>query len=268
MKTVGLVTYKQSPKLTPDDQLLVEPIKKQGFNVKAVAWDDKNVDWSKFDIIVPRSCWNYHLRYEQFMEWLNAIEKLNVPVWNPVPVIRWNSDKKYLRELEYKGIPIIPTVFIEKGEKYNIADIAHHKKWKNLVIKPAIGASSYHLTRIHQNEYIEKQKIFENLIKQSGVLVQPDISSLPEYEEYSFVFIGNIFSHAVKKAPKKIVAQAEMVIKKINSSLLYARVDGIVQNDTFLLMELELIEPELYFNLYPIAPMRFVEALQSYCHFI
>jgi hypothetical protein len=263
MKNLGLVTYKTSPYLTHDDQLLVEPLKKKGFNVKAVAWDDKNVDWSKFDIIVLRSCWNYHVEYKKFLAWLDTIEKLNITVWNPVPILRWNSNKKYLRELEYKGIPIVPTVFIEKGEKYFLSDIAKHKKWTDLIIKPAIGASSYNVKHIKQNEYGKKQKEFEHLAKQSGVLVQPDMSPLPGYEEYSFVFIGNMFSHAVKKAPKKIIQQAEAVIKKINSPLLFARVDGIVQNNTFLLLELECIEPELYFRLDSRSPARFAQALKK-----
>src|SRR4030042_2037048 len=103
MKTVGLITYCQSPELTPSDQLLVEPLKKLGFNPVAVPWDDENVNWSAFDVLIFRSCWNYHLQYKKFIEWLNHLEKLHIPVWNPIPIIKWNSNKIYLKDLEYKG---------------------------------------------------------------------------------------------------------------------------------------------------------------------
>jgi glutathione synthase/RimK-type ligase-like ATP-grasp enzyme len=288
MKTVALVTYRNSSKLTRDDQLLVEPLKKYELNPVSAAWDDAKIDWSKFDCIILRSCWNYHLKYEQFMEWLDRIEKLKVSVWNPIHIIRWNSNKKYLKDLERKGIPIVPTVFLEKEEKYYLADIAKHKKWKDLVIKPAVGASSYNVTLITQNEYKEKQKEVEKLSQQSGILIQPYMKEISG-GEYSFIFIGKQFSHSVLKIPKKgdfrsnyemgakenkieadknTIQQAANVIEAVNSPLLYARVDGIVQDDMLLLTELELIEPYLYFDLDSLAPARFAKALQSNTHFI
>jgi len=264
MDTVGLVTCSNSPQLTSSDQLLVRPLQKQGFNPVAVAWDDPDIDWSKFDVLIFRSCWNYHLHYEKFLAWLDHLETLRVPTLNPIPIIRWNSNKKYLKDLECKGVQIVPTVFLEKGEKYYLSDIAQHKKWKDLVIKPAIGLYSYNVKFIKQNEYNKKQKEFEKLSAESGVLVQPHMKGT----ECSLVFIGNEFSHAVRKVPRHIIQQAAAVMKKVNSPLLYARVDAIVQNDTFYLMELECIEPKLYFDLCPRAPTKFAQALQSNANFV
>jgi glutathione synthase/RimK-type ligase-like ATP-grasp enzyme len=260
MKTVGLITYAKSPQLTESDQFLVEPLKKQGFNPVAVPWDDKCIDWSAFDILIFRSCWNYHRKYEQFLSWLDYIEKLNIPVWNPIPILRWNSNKKYLKDLEYKGIPIVPTIFIEKGERYFLSDIAHQKKWNNLVVKPAVGASSYRVTYVSKNDYKRRQKTFQKLAQQSDVLVQPHIKG----KEYSLVFIDKQFSHATQKTSKSIIQQAKSVLEKVNSQLLYARIDGFIQNKTFLLSEVELIEPKLYFDLDPASPVRFARVLKKY----
>jgi hypothetical protein len=274
MKKLGLITYKNSPKIAPGDQLLVEPLKKQGFNPVAVPWDDEKIDWSTFDVVIFRSSWNYHRKYEQFLAWLDLIEKLNIPVWNSISIIRWNSNKKYLKDLEYKGIPIVPTVFVGKGEKYFLSDIANHKHWTDLVIKPAIGIYSYNVQFVNRNDYDKKQKEFEKLSGQSGVLIQPYMEEAWRSGEYSFVFIGNEFSHAVVKTAtnkitiaesgKKIIRQAVAVIEKINSPLLYARVDAVIQNDTLNLTELELIEPRLYFDTDPRSPVRFAKALKKF----
>jgi glutathione synthase/RimK-type ligase-like ATP-grasp enzyme len=284
MKAVGFVTYKQSSKLTESDQFIVPPLKKRGFEAHAVAWDDTRIDWTRFDVIVLRSCWNYHLHYEQFLAWLNRIKRLKVPVWNPIPVIRWNSNKKYLKDLEYKGVPVIPTVFIEKGTTYFLSDIAKHKGWKDLVIKPAIGASSYNVCLVKQNEYDKKQNEFVKLSGQSDVCIQPFVKEIYN-GEYSLIFLGNQYSHAVLKIPKKgdfrsncetggaekriepekrIIQQAANIVKTIHSPLLYARVDGIILDGKFTLSELELIEPELYFYLDPLSPAKFAKTLARY----
>jgi glutathione synthase/RimK-type ligase-like ATP-grasp enzyme len=272
MKTIAFVTYYKSPNLTPSDQLLVEPLNTKKIDVVAAAWDDKNVDWSKFDTIILRSCWNYHLKYKQFTEWLDHIEKLKVPVWNPIPIIRWNSNKKYLKDLEYKGAPIIPTVFVEKGEKYFLSDIAKRKQWTDLVIKPAIGASSYHVLSVKQNEYNKRQKEFEKLLEQSDVLIQPYVPML-KTKEISLIYFGNTFSHAVVKQSehrgtsihpgKTIIQQAQNILQKIRSPFLYARVDGIIVHGVFTLSELELIEPHLFFDLDLTASTRFTRTLKK-----
>jgi glutathione synthase/RimK-type ligase-like ATP-grasp enzyme len=260
MKTIiGLITYQKSPHLTESDQLIIAPLQKQGFTPIAVPWDDTTIDWSAFDVLVLRSCWNYHLKYTQFLLWLDEIEKRNIPVWNPIPILRWNSNKKYLKDLEYKGIPIVPTVLIESGERYFLSDVAHQKKWNNLVVKPAVGASSYRVTYVSKNDYERRQKAFEKLAQQSDVLVQPHIKG----KEYSLVFIDKQFSHATNKISKSIIQQAKSVLKKVNSQLLYARVDGYIQNKTFLLSELELIEPRLYFDIDQTSTTRFAEILKK-----
>jgi hypothetical protein len=272
MKRIGFVTYLELPTINESDQLLLTPLRKEGFKVEATAWDDTNIDWSKYDYLILRSCWNYYRNYEKFFIWLSYIEKLNIPTWNPTPIIRWNANKKYLKELEYKGIPIIPTVFIEKGTTYNLIDIAHHKKWNDLVIKPAVGVFSYNVKVIKQNEFNKGQTIFKKLSQQSDVLIQPYISIMKN-KEYSLVFLGGKYSHTVIKQSgnrgtiiypdASIIQQAKKILQKIHSPLLYTRVDGIIIDDVFMLSELELIEPYLFFTEDKKSPTRFVRAFKA-----
>ncbi len=283
MKNLGLVTYRKLPHLCKSDQLLVEPFRQEGFHAVAVSWDDPSVDWSTFDYLVLRSCWNYYRQYEKFLNWLSLIEQLHIQLWNPLPIIKWNINKKYLKELEYKSIPTVPTIHIEKGTKYLLADIAKRKQWTNLVVKPAINAEGTNIVLIKQNEYSIKQRQFETLCQQSDILIQPLMQKMLTEGEYSLVFLGNQFSHAVLKTPqrgdfrfnlrrgaikkielsKKFTQQAAYILTTIQSPLLYARVDGINQNGKLILMELELIEPYLFLDQDRKSPERFIQAFKK-----
>lgn len=223
MKHVGLVTSRETPRLSASDQLLVEPFRKLGYAAEAVAWDT-NSHWDKFTAFILRSCWNYPDQYQTFLDWLKQIEILGVPMFNTPDIVRWNIHKSYLFDLAKKRIPIIPTV-----------------------IKPAIG----------------------NRGKGVEYLVQPFMPEVVNQGEYRFIFIGGKLTHTVLKTPKKItlvqpaqtlIRQAQNVLHAIKIKPLYARVDGIHHNGLFLLMELELIEPQLYFDLYPPAVQTFVSA--------
>lgn len=222
MKHVALVTCSTFPALSQSDATLVAPLKKEGFVSHAVPWDEKDMDWSLFDRIILRSCWNYPEKYDRFIDWLY---RLNGQLYNPEPIVKWNSHKSYLLDLEKRGIPIIPTV-----------------------VKPVIG------NRGRGVEY----------------LVQPFMPEIAKEGEYRFIFIGGKLTHTILKTQKKVVLiqpskiLATQAARALETDFLYARVDGIVHKGMFLLMELELIEPELYFHLNPIAATRFAQTLKSY----
>src|SRR5436190_22616236 len=113
MKSIALITYKELPTLTESDRLLIKPLEENGFQPHVVCWDEK-IDWKQFDSVILRSCWDYHTRVDEFLIWLNMLEQQEIPVWNPIDIVRWNYKKTYLKELEDKGITIIPTVCLEK----------------------------------------------------------------------------------------------------------------------------------------------------------
>jgi glutathione synthase/RimK-type ligase-like ATP-grasp enzyme len=282
MKTIALVTYKTSPGLTPSDALLVKPLKAEGFDPQAVAWDDKHVDWKKFDYIILRSCWNYHIHYDDFLAWLSSLQSMHANVLNPLPTVLWNSHKTYLRDLAKKGVSTIPTKWITKGTPVNLETTAKETGWNNLVVKPCVGASSHEVFLSRQHEHTKTQPTYDALTKKTDTMIQPLMSEIMTEGEYSFVFIGRTYSHSVLKFPKKrafrstdqshnsetrvepnhqIIRQAETILKHIPSPLLYARVDGIIHNGSLMLLELELIEPHLFFDLDRESPIRFAREL-------
>ena len=284
MKTVALVTHSASSGLTSSDALLVAPLIAEGFDPHAVAWDDKHVDWKKFDHIILRSCWNYHTKYNEFLEWLSFLESTHVNVLNPLPVMRWNSHKEYLKDLAQQGVSTIPTKWIKKGTAVNLQTASGETGWNNLVVKPCIGASSHDVFLSRHNEHKKKQSKYDMLTRKTDTMIQPLMSEIMTEGEYSFVFIGRSYSHTVLKFPEKgdfrsdhqfhkaesrvqpdarKVREAENVIKHIPSPLLYARVDGIFVNGSFMLLELELIEPHLFFDLDKESPMRFARELKK-----
>src|SRR5436309_4244892 len=103
MNRVALVTCSGVPELTDDDRLLIPALRQYGVEAMPVAWDGP-VDWTLFDQVVLRSCWDYHLRVNEFLDWIGALERLDLPIQNSAGLIRWNADKRYLRRLQQEGV--------------------------------------------------------------------------------------------------------------------------------------------------------------------
>lgn len=281
MKNLALVTYNQLPELNYSDRLLSDPFKKYGFATEIIPWDKKNVRWKDFDLVIIRSCWDYHHRIPEFLDWLNRMEILKGHIWNPVNIIRWNLNKKYLIELEKKNVPIIPTLFIDKKNVKNIRNLLNEKDWRKIIIKPAVGASSYLITKIKAGELSSESPEIKSVLKQSEAIIQPFMEEITTEGEYSFIFINKKFSHAIHKIPKKhefrtqpefgakevlykpeqcLIIQTQKILGEVDSPLLYARVDGLIIDNQFYLMELELIEPYLYFEKAENSAENFAEA--------
>lgn len=281
MKSVALVTYKGSPELCESDQLLVAPLEEEGFQAHAIAWDDR-VDWTQFDSIILRSCWDYHTRITEFLDWLRMLKREKVTVWNPIDVVLWNYRKTYLKELAEKGIATISTVWLEKNSSHSLSHILIERGWKKAVVKPTVGASAYEIFLVTLVDAGASQKKLDRLLDISGVMVQPLIKEVQTEGEFSVVFIGGEYSHTVlKKAlanefrsnyeyraveqlvepSQEVLDQATKIYRTVEAPLLYARIDGIVVNNIFTLMELELIEPYLFFDLFPQGAERFAQAL-------
>lgn len=285
MKHVALVTYDEYPNLTESDALLVEPLLKERINSSPIPWNDKTIDWSQFDAIILRSAWNYQFHYQEFLSWLSNLEKIKTRVFNPLPLLRWNSHKSYILDLQNKGVPVIPTIFNAKGKQNNLLNTMNNFHSDNIIIKPAIGASALGVTRIKRADCEKSEESIQKLFATEDYLIQPLMKEVMIEGEYSLVFIGNIFSHAVLKKPKRnefrsnsefgakeeiinpsksLIRQAADVIRTVESNILYARVDGINANGKFILMELEFIEPHLFFDLKPEAARLFAHTLKTY----
>ncbi len=295
MPHIALVTV-QAARATDEDLAPLEAaLHKVGAQVSIVDWDDATVDWSQFDATVLRSCWDYTERYVEFLLWAERISRLT-RLLNPFEVVRWNTDKHYLAELERAGIAIVPSRFIEPASDVMTelqAFFDAHAECAELVVKPAIGAGSRDTQR-HARSQIEAISAHVGRLLKAGrsVLLQPYLDRVDEAGETALIHFDGRFSHAIRKgpllrkgegptaelyAPEQIEArQPDAEERELASNVLaalpfadtpaYARVDLIRADDgTPMLLELELAEPSLFFLHAPGSAARFAAALLSRC---
>lgn len=256
---VHLLTCQDLPRLSEDDSLWRESLVRAGHHVTVGVWGD----WffsGPGAVAVVRSCWDYVHHLDDFLRYLGS---LKCRVWNPVEVVRWNSDKVYLRDLRDRGVEIVPTAF----------DGVPDPSWERLVVKPRVSNAGKNLRVVEAQRYAA----------QEGTLVQP---FLPEIRdgELSAVIIGGEVSHWVRKMPREgdfrvqhfyggtyrteepdaaAVLAAEIAWAAVPQEALYGRLDFIPDSGRWLLSECELIEPWLHFDLCPAAAGRMTAALEA-----
>lgn len=268
MKSVAFVTYRALNDIAPDDRIVAEAVRRRGVHVEGVVWDDPAADWTKYDAIVVRSCWDYQYTPEKFAAWLDKLESLGVRVFNPLGILRWNHDKKYLRDLEQRGIAIAPTHWCQRGTTPRIQDVLADRGWRKAVVKPTISGTSMHTWAVEYGNDNSHDAELAQLLQTRDMMIQEFLPEILE-GEWSLAFFGGEFSHAAVKRAKagdfrvqdehggswspemcspELVAQARSVLQCVKEDLLYARVDGVLRDGRFILGELELIEPMLYFG--------------------
>ena len=252
---------------------LLEELQKQEINAGALAWDDPKVDWSGVKMAIISSTWNYQQQPDAFISWLVRVQQTNCQIVNDPALLQWNVNKQYLLQLEQEGISIPKTHILQSTKE--IFDPKWVAKFGSagVVIKPCISASAEG-TRLIKNfsEFIQQEHPAD-LRDNRSVLLQPFLKSIQEYGERSLIFIEGIYSHAFNKTPakgdfrvqrefggtqelfqptKEEMNFAERVINKISqlqAQPVYARVDICHDNQNQLvLMELEMIEPELWLS--------------------
>jgi glutathione synthase/RimK-type ligase-like ATP-grasp enzyme len=278
---IALLTCQRLPDLTPADQLLIPELAKHKIRAKAVIWDDPKVIWTDFDYLIFRNTWDYFEKESQFNLWLATIKKLGIKTLNSIEIVEQNKHKFYLRELQNQNITIIPTIFIEKTKRLNLAEIMP-SHWKKAVIKPAFSAGSY-LTTVFDLAALETiNSHYQPIAAEKELLLQEFKPEIATEGETSFIFFNKKFSHAVNKKPAAgdfriqvqfggkynavtpspaLIQQAQTIVNNFTNQLLYARVDGIIINNQIQLMEVECIEPDLYFNYSEGSHQRFINAI-------
>src|SRR5262249_36638202 len=134
--------------LSDDDRRLIPLLEERGIEARAAVWSDASVDWRSADGVLIRSCWDYHLRHDEFLAWVDRLERAEVRMWNSPSLLRWNTDKRYLRDLEAKGIAIVPTHWGDRSSHLPLAEQLAALSWEKAVIKPCVSASSYKTTLV------------------------------------------------------------------------------------------------------------------------
>ncbi|PYQ22165.1 MAG: hypothetical protein DMF79_06545 [Acidobacteria bacterium] len=278
----AFATWSKRPELTADDGRAAEALRRLGHLVEPIPWDAGQIAWAAFDAVVVRSVWDYHLRPAEFLRWVEAVDRAGTPLLNPAVVLRWNHHKSYLRDLAARGVETVPTLWLARGAETDLLRLLTERGWPEAVVKPAVSASAYETWGISGAPALADQRRLEALLDAGEVLVQPLLPEVRSRGEWSLVFFGGAFSHAMLKSPRagdfrvqeelggraepadpspRLVEQAARALAAVAAPCLYARVDGVERAGQLLLMELELIEPVLYFGADPAAPDRFTAAL-------
>ncbi|MDB4970252.1 MAG: hypothetical protein JWN44_5941 [Myxococcales bacterium] len=281
-RRIAIVTCAEHPRLYGDEQAVITSLGDVGVEASAVVWSDGDVRWSDFDRVVLRSTWDYFERIDDFVRWLDLIEQQQIELYNPVRLVRWNLDKRYLAELEARGVPIIPTRFIAAGERMDVSSYVRSLGWSEVILKPAISGAALRTYRRDGRDAASIQSAFDEIAATTTVLIQPFAPEIEREGEWSLVFFGGAFSHAVVKTPKpgdfrvqtqfggtfravtpppSLLDAARAIIAMLPAAPVYVRIDGIVRDDRFLLMEVEAIEPYLYMSGVPDALRRYIDAI-------
>jgi glutathione synthase/RimK-type ligase-like ATP-grasp enzyme len=294
---VALATCSVLPNLDPDDAPLVGALEARGVATEVAVWDDPDVDWDAYAAVVVRSTWDYSARRDEYVAWATRVPRL----LNTERVLRWNTDKGYLRELEAAGVPVIPTLWLDPER--NLSSRAIHTRLPaqgDFVIKPVVSAGAKDTGRYQPGEAHSRGLAIQHaknlLASGREVMVQPYVTSVDTAGEARLVFVDGELSHAVRNnahltgphqatrglypqermsgveasdeqvevARRTLQAAADAVADGDVSSFLYARVDLVATNDgNPVVIELELTEPSLFLSLAPGALDRFADAIAA-----
>ncbi|MEU2716811.1 hypothetical protein [Streptomyces sp. NPDC007205] len=284
MPRIALATYDPGAEPGRDTDLpeLVRALGEAGAEAEARYWDDPDADWGRYDLVVIRSTWDYSWRAAEFGAWVERVGALT-RLANPAPVVRWNTDKRYLGELAAAGVPTVPTRYIAPGEPAGLPD-GHE-----FVIKPTSGAGARFAARYTPDGHEQAVRQLARMHAEGfTAMVQPYVRGIDVSGERALQFFGGRLLHASRKgavlAPgtpydaEKVahpdlerwqptsaelaVAHKALAAVPGGDGLLYGRVDLVDGEDGEpRLMELELVEPNLFLWLHPGSLERVTEAV-------
>ncbi|MEL7834956.1 hypothetical protein [Fodinibius sp. Rm-B-1B1-1] len=268
------------------DHLLFDPLEQLGWQAKEISWRNNEVNWDNYEAVIIRSPWDYQDDPQAFIDVLKEIEASNAVLENPLEIVEWNIDKTYLRDLQKQGVKIVSSLWYDKFEDNLFPAVFTDLKSKEIVIKPTISAGAENTFRIHQESYPAFIKDLETVFDDRPFLVQPFMDNITAEGEFSVFFFGNTYSHTILKTPKTndfrvqeehggrltlvependLLETAREMRNMIQPEPLYTRADYVrTADNSFALMELELIEPSLYFNMDPESPERFAKVFDEW----
>lgn len=267
-----------------DDRLLQDALAGLGLSSQRVDWSDPGQDWSRFGCAVFRTTWDYFDRFDAFDAWLDRVQPLT-RLCNPAATIRWNMDKHYLADLDAAGVPVVRTRFIERGTRVRLQDLLDEAGWDEAVVKPCVSGAARHTYRVDRSNAAALDTTIGGLLASEAFLLQPFERGIVEHGEDSLVMLDGRYSHAVRKRAKagdfrvqddhggsvqacrpgaEQIALAERAIAACGCAPAYGRVDMVqVDAGRHAVMELELIEPELWLRLHPPAATAFAAAIAA-----
>jgi hypothetical protein len=273
------VTYRGLPQLDPDDRLAFDVLRERGFRARTAVWDDPGVDWSRSEVTVLRSTWDYNTRHDEFLAWAERTAPVTLLV-NSIELVRWNIHKSYLQELADCGVPVVPTRWLQKATQPDLTGLLSEEGWKKAVAKPAVGLATYGVKVVDASP--AARAYVTELLRSYDVMIQPYLASVDSYGERALIFIGGVYSHAVRKtafqpllpageagetpveASEAEIAVASRAVGALPEPAVYARVDLVAADDgSPHVLELELVEPSLFLSMNQRAATLFADALTA-----
>lgn len=255
-----------------EDEILTKSLESRGLKIHREKWSEPDYDWSSSQYLMFRTTWDYFDRFNEFADWLKKIPSMTTTI-NDVETVEWNLDKKYLLELQEKGVRIPDTILIQNGTEKSLGDYFRSCGWPKAVLKPCISAAASNTFVIDKDNVGTHEQLFRELIKKENFLLQEFQENVLSKGELSVMFFGDHYSHTILKKAKpgdfrvqddfggsvhafeatpEIISFSENVLDALDESPTYSRIDLMWNNQNQLVLtELELIEPELWFRFKP-----------------
>ncbi|NYI06829.1 ATP-grasp domain-containing protein [Allostreptomyces psammosilenae] len=277
---VVLVTTRHMPVPAPENEVLLDALTAAGLNAGMWHWDDPEADWAAVPLVLIRTPWDYVDRLPEFLAWARRVAGVT-RLRNPLAVVEWNSHKGYLLDLLRAGVPTVPTVLVPRAATAGERAAALGRFPGEVVVKPAVSVGARGTLRTSAGS-VQADAHLAALASDGDVLVQPFAPSVTAHGEASLIYFGGRFSHAVRKIPAEgdfrvqmyhggtvvphVPDEAELAVAAAALACApaepaYARVDLVRLDEGPAVMELELIEPELFLPYEPEATNRFVRVL-------
>jgi glutathione synthase/RimK-type ligase-like ATP-grasp enzyme len=279
---VALVRSREPARAGEADAPLIAALRACDVEVAQPCWDDPTVAWEAHDLVVVRTTWDYAGRRDEFLAWADAVAA-EATLCNPADVLRWNTHKGYLIELEERGAPVVPTAWLGQGDQVDLGRLLASRGWPAAMAKPAVGVGGRGIVRVEPDGADRAQAGLDGLLAEGDVLVQPFLATVESEGELSVVLVEGEVTHAVRKRPTAgeyrvhqerggryervepdpdVTSLARWMVEATGHDLLLARLDllademGVAQ-----VVELEATEPDLYLDLAPDAAARLAEAI-------
>jgi glutathione synthase/RimK-type ligase-like ATP-grasp enzyme len=278
-RAIGLLTSKDLPELISDEQSLIKAFNSKGIECKALIWSEPHV-WSDYQAVIIRTPWDYFNHKEQFLNVLKTISQ-KTGLLNPIDLVNWNLDKHYLMELQNKGIATIPTSHVSSID--DLKSQLQKLQYERFVLKPFVSAGAYKTFAFSKHQIPDEVEALDFVAE--AFMLQPFLEEIQTRGEASLIYINGDFSHAIIKTPapndfrvqedfggkvelyaptENELLLSQQVMDNLPHKSLYARVDISWFNKLPSLMEVELVEPELFFRFSKTAAEKLVSSLETY----
>lgn len=264
------------------DDLVKPHLQELGWQVDDVCWRNQHVNYNDYDLIIVRSTWDYQAHPQAFLTTLKQIEASSAQLHNSFSLMQWNFSKDYLKDLAQKGVPILPTIWLDEFDASEVQKAFSHFQAAQIIIKPLVSANADFTYRLSEEDLLFQQQGIKDALLGRKIMVQKFEKSIIEQGECSLFYFSGDYSHAINKMPAKgdfrvqeehggqlvsvtptntMFELAEKTLQALPEIPLYARIDILDTALGLAIIEVELIEPSLYFNMDEDSALRFAKAV-------